>query len=297
MPRVTVIIPTYNYAEVLPYSIGSVLRQTLGDFELLVIGDHCTDHSESVVAAIDDPRIRWINLEKNVGHQSGPNNEGLKQGRGELIAYLGHDDLWLPNHLELLVRTIDGGADLSYGITESVQQDGAAPRFLPLELDFVAGMWIPPTSVVHRREPAIQVGGWRHFCDVPDMDPEADLWLRLHRAGNSVRLTRMLTAVKFAAGRRKGVYATRPTHEQRQWTQRIMTEPNFAAVELAQMLRPAYGGDTSFKASARKFAAETLTRIRKRLRRLGLAARTQTKQTRAEFYAERLKFKGVDPRR
>src|SRR5580698_4528947 len=116
MPRVTVIIPTYNYAEVLPYSIGSVLRQTFTDFELLVIGDHCTDASESVVSAVADERVRWINLKSNVGHQSGPNNEGLNQARGELIAYLGHDDLWLPHHLELLLKTIDSGVDLTYGI-------------------------------------------------------------------------------------------------------------------------------------------------------------------------------------
>jgi len=297
MPRVTIIIPTYNYAEVLPYSIGSAVRQTFTDFELLVIGDHCTDASESVVGAVGDPRVRWINLEKNVGHQSGPNNEGFKQARGEMIAYLGHDDLWLPRHLELMVKTIDAGADLSYGITESVQPAGEAPLFLPEELDYVPGMWIPPTSVVHRREPAIKVGGWRHFCDLKDMDPESDLWLRLHRAGNSIRLTRMLTAVKFSAARRKGVYATRPSHEQAEWTERIKTEPDFVAVELARSLRPIREEYLSFGKLARKFTAETLLRLRRRLWRIGLHAPPQAKQTRAEFYAERLKFKGVDTRR
>ncbi|HEX8171309.1 MAG TPA: glycosyltransferase family 2 protein [Thermoanaerobaculia bacterium] len=60
MPRVTVIMATYNYSNVLPYSIGSVLGQTFADFELLVIGDGCTDDSESVVRGIADPRVRWI---------------------------------------------------------------------------------------------------------------------------------------------------------------------------------------------------------------------------------------------
>jgi len=81
-PCVTVIIPTYNWSRVLPYSIGSVLRQTFADFELLVVGDGCTDDSEQVVTAIPDPRLRWINLPVNDGHQFAPNNEGLLQARG-----------------------------------------------------------------------------------------------------------------------------------------------------------------------------------------------------------------------
>ena len=81
-PLVTVIIPTYNWSAVLPYAINSVLRQTMADFELLVIGDGCTDDSETVVGSIRDPRLRWINLPSNTGHQAGPNNRGLAEARG-----------------------------------------------------------------------------------------------------------------------------------------------------------------------------------------------------------------------
>jgi glycosyltransferase involved in cell wall biosynthesis len=100
LPRVTVIVPTYNWSTVLPYPIGSVLRQSFTDFEVLVVGDGCTDDSEQVVTAVTDPRVRWINLPVNDGHQSAANNEGLRQSRGSIIAYLGHDDLRLPHHLE-----------------------------------------------------------------------------------------------------------------------------------------------------------------------------------------------------
>ena len=55
------VIPTYNWATVLPYSIASALGQTFGDFELLVIGDGCTDESEDVVRGIGDERVQWIN--------------------------------------------------------------------------------------------------------------------------------------------------------------------------------------------------------------------------------------------
>ena len=69
MPRVTVVIPTFNWSTVLPYSIGSVLRQTFADFELLVIGDGCTDDSEAVVRAVGDARVRWLNLPRNTGQE------------------------------------------------------------------------------------------------------------------------------------------------------------------------------------------------------------------------------------
>ena len=123
-PSVTIILPTFNWSAVLPFSIGSALRQTFADFELLVIGDGCTDDSATVVGEIEDERVRWINLATHVGHQSGANREGLRQARGRLVAYLGHDDLWLPHHLECLVQAIESGADLAFGLTAMVRPDG-----------------------------------------------------------------------------------------------------------------------------------------------------------------------------
>jgi glycosyltransferase involved in cell wall biosynthesis len=292
MPRVTVIIPTYNYAEVVPYSIGSVLRQTFSDFELLVIGDHCTDSSESVVKSISDPRVRWINLEKPFGHQAGPNNEGLRQGQGELAAYLGHDDLWLPRHLELAVKAIDEGADLDFALTEMVPVDSRLPTFAPQELEFIPGMWIPPTGVVHRRQPAIDVGGWRHFRDVPDRDPEAELWMRLHAAGQRVHFTRMLTAIKFGAALRKDVYRHKPTHEQAEWTRRIQTEPDFEAVELAKMLITSPEHGMQYKTMVRMLGAETIRRTRLRFQRW--KKRKETKVSQDQVYRDVLKQKGAE---
>ena len=64
-PRVTIVMATYNWSTVLPYSIGSALLQEFADFELLVVGDGCTDDSAEVVASISDPRVRWIGLPVN----------------------------------------------------------------------------------------------------------------------------------------------------------------------------------------------------------------------------------------
>ena len=105
-PLVSVIIPTYNRGNVLRIAIQSVLWQTEQNFELLVMGDGCTDDSESVVNSFGDARIQWHNLPSNSGHQSAPVNAGLALSRGRYIAFLGHDDIWHPDHLRTQLRAI-----------------------------------------------------------------------------------------------------------------------------------------------------------------------------------------------
>lgn len=230
MPRVTVIIATYNWSSVLPYSIGSALHQTFRDFELLVIGDGCTDDSERVVMSIDDPRVRWINLERRAGHQYGPNNEGLRQARGELIAYLGHDDLWLPQHLDLAVRAIDDGADLTHSILLTVDPRNEAKLLLPAR-----NGWKAPTSVVHRKAITDRLGGWRDYREV-SRPPELYLWTQAAAAGFRLRYLQRVTGVKFPASERRDVYRQRPSHQQSQWLERIRNEPDLEAVELARLV-------------------------------------------------------------
>ena len=292
MPRVTVILATYNWSTVLPYSIGSALRQTFNDFELLVIGDGCTDDSADVVARIADPRIRWINLPQNTGHQSGPNNEGLRQAKCELIAYLGHDDLWLSHHLELAVANIDRGHDLTYSIIETIAPGDDWPTFEPSEMEHVQpGQWIPPTGVVHRRELIERVGGWKRFVDV-NVDPEADLWDRMQKAGGRLGYVRRLTAVKFPAVWRKNAYKDRRCDEQAAWWHRIETEPDFEATELAKMLVPFFPDQRDgrrFRQVWREFYADMKARLRRKL----VKWRLVKPPTRQKFLERRRKFKGL----
>lgn len=234
-PRVTVIMATYNWSSVLPYSIGSVVRQTFRDFELLVVGDGCTDDSEKVVTAVSDPRVRWINLPKNSGHQSAANNEGLRQARGSLIAYLGHDDLWLPHHLELLVAAIDAGADVAHSIVLMIDAEGKIMRPPPGLLGYHPGWSLPPTGVMHRRAAIDEVGDWKDYRTL-SVDPELDLWQRMHRAGFVFRCMPRLTAVKFPASGRKDIYKKKSNHEQRHWTERILHEEDLETVELGKLL-------------------------------------------------------------
>jgi glycosyltransferase involved in cell wall biosynthesis len=223
-PRVTIITATYNWSTVLPFSIGSVLDQSFTDFEHLVVGDGCTDDSERVVREINDPRVRWINLLPRWGHQTGPNNEGLRQARGEYIAYLGHDDLWLPHHLQGIVAALDAGADFAYSAIAVVLPDG---KRIPLTM--------APSGVAHRRSLFDVIGPWRDHRELVTA-PDADFFERARDAGAKFAYVPRLSVVKIAAALRRDVYKERPCHEQEYWLNRIRTEPDLEATEMGHMI-------------------------------------------------------------
>ena len=223
MTRATVIIPTYNWAPVLPYSIGSVLDQTLTDFELLVVGDGCTDESEGVVRDIarQDSRVRWINLPENTRSQSKPNNEGNRQARGEFVAYLGHDDLWFPSHLEVLSTLLH---DAQVAISRAVIM---SPQFAPMLSSTNLDEWIPPTSFGHVQSLRSADQLWRTAQEAR-VDPEYRLLSDFREGGARFSFGEVVTAIKFPALHRKDVYRTRPHAEQQRWLRRIRSEPLLA---------------------------------------------------------------------
>src|SRR5438552_2111147 len=147
-PIVSIITATYNWSSVLRYAIQSVLWQTCQDFEHLIIGDACTDDSEAVVASFGDARLRWYNLPENSGSQSIPNNQGIEMARGKYIAYLGHDDVWHPRHLEVLVAAMErSGADIAHTMVEVF----GPPRRIEGAAAWVSGYtpFFPPTCTMH----------------------------------------------------------------------------------------------------------------------------------------------------
>ena len=231
-PRVTVIIPTYNWSTVLPYAINSVLAQTMPDFELIVVGDACTDDSEQVVASIKDPRVRWINLAVNSGHQAGPNNRGLQEARGEFIAYVGHDDLWLGHHLQCTTDTLE---QTGAGVAHSLLMNISPGEEIGMPVLPIAEVGSAPSCTVHRRSVTEKIGGWRDYRTL-DIPPESDLFQRAQAAGFEAVFVPRLTALKFPALTRENVYRDRPNHEQAVWLDRIRSDPDFEPTYLARMI-------------------------------------------------------------
>lgn len=116
-PLISVYVPTYNRAEILiERAIPSVLSQTYPNFELIVVGDHCTDNTEELVSKINDPRVRFYNIPKR-GYRYPPTaenhwlagpvvaaNTALTMVKGKWVARIDDDDIWTADHLESLLQ-------------------------------------------------------------------------------------------------------------------------------------------------------------------------------------------------
>ena len=99
MPDVSVIIPTYNRAELLKRAIQSVLHQTYQDFDIVVIDDASTDDIRGMVESFNDDRIHYIRHGSNRG-PSASRNTGIRATKAKYIAFIDSDDEWLPEKLE-----------------------------------------------------------------------------------------------------------------------------------------------------------------------------------------------------
>ena len=88
---VSVVIPTYDRAELLPRAVRSVLAQTYQNMEIIIVDDGSRDNTQEVVKSFSDPRVRYVRHDTNRG-VSAARNTGIKNSRGEFIGLLDSDD-------------------------------------------------------------------------------------------------------------------------------------------------------------------------------------------------------------
>lgn len=210
-PTVTVIVPTYNRRAMLRHALQSLLAQDFSDFEAWIVGDGCTDGSEEEIAKLGDARLQWINLPVNGGNQWRPNNEGLQRARGRYIAFLGHDDLWLPWHLSTLVFHAEkSGADFLHDLLVNIGPDGVLdtngppPHGTTYERYFC-----PPSSWLHRREVVTKVGLWKNPAELT-WNTDYDYVRRVYLAGLRLEFVPSFGVVKFPALRWRTYSKTAP---------------------------------------------------------------------------------------
>lgn len=141
-PLVTVLMSVHNDARYLPAAVESVLRQSLDDFELLILDDGSTDGSAEYLARLADPRVRVVRNERNLGLTRSL-NRGLDLARGLFLARMDADDVAAPRRLERQVEFLDRHPNV--GVVGSsrvlIDEDGAVVAHAPAAEDDVAIRW------------------------------------------------------------------------------------------------------------------------------------------------------------
>lgn len=121
---VSIIMPSYNTASYIKESIQSVLNQTYTNWELIIVDDCSTDETEEVLAKITDSRIKYLKNEENSGAAIS-RNKALREARGQWIAFLDSDDLWMSDKLEKQINFMkNNGYSFSYTNYEEIDVDG-----------------------------------------------------------------------------------------------------------------------------------------------------------------------------
>lgn len=191
-PRVSVVIPTFNRARMACEAVDSVLAQTLGELEVILVDDGSTDDTAAVIRSRygKEPRLRYVRQEN--GGTARARDHGLGHARGEYLALLDDDDLWLPRHLESQVACLDAHRDVDLVVCDARYEGsektgtifGETSYRLPDSVDAMAkAAWALPGTMLMRTHAARALGFRSEFHHAEDTD---FLW-RFVLAGRNVR--------------------------------------------------------------------------------------------------------------
>lgn len=190
MPLFSVIIPLYNKASYVGKTIESVLGQTLGNYELIIIDNGSTDGSSEIVAGFTDPRIRIIRLEENIG-VSNARNKGVTLSTSPYITFLDADDWWESTFLEEMAGLIERHPNAGiYGTGYYIVKNGKK-RVAPIGVEegfsegeinyckvYAKTLCMPLTSITVAMPRTIfdEMGGFKPYLKLGE---DFDLWIRI----------------------------------------------------------------------------------------------------------------------
>lgn len=122
-PKVSFVVPCYKLAHYLPECVGSILGQTYGDFEVLIMDNCSPDNTPDVAQSFQDPRVRHIRNETNIGHLRNY-NKGIQLSRGAYIWQISADDrICRPDTLKRYVEILDAHPDVGYAFSTAIRID------------------------------------------------------------------------------------------------------------------------------------------------------------------------------
>jgi glycosyltransferase involved in cell wall biosynthesis len=194
MPKISVIISSYNHAKFVRATIDSVLSQSLQDFEVVITDDHSSDATAQEVRAIADSRVLFAELQRNSG-VCVVVNASIQRSTGEYLAMLSSDDLFLPGKLERQAKFLDEHADVGavFGYPIFIDANGGElpdaatfygsvfrvrnrPREKWLRHLFLHGNMLCSSTVLVRRRCFDDIGLFNPaLAQVPDLE----MWVRL----------------------------------------------------------------------------------------------------------------------
>ncbi len=221
-PAFTVVVATFRRGSLIEATLESIARQAWPSFEVLVVSDGPAEPGLAETVDRLDSRFRLVVSPVRAGSQSGPNNLGWSLARGRYVAYLGHDDIWHPDHLRLLADAFDATPGASFAVSGCVY---FGPAGTWDELTWVTGLFdaadetapathfFPPSSVAHRRDLPVDVPRW------PDADRinrpvDGQFMIDAFEHGCRFTPTGVITVFKFASALRHLSYLSGDDEEQ-----------------------------------------------------------------------------------
>lgn len=187
-PKISVIMPTFNYGQYLTKSVSSVIAQTRPDWELLIIDNYSKDETSEILNSFKDSRVRHFRFQ-NQGSIGASRNYGVKQSNGELIAFLDSDDYWYRTKLDEQVKLHeDCGASITFhdlrlfGRRMIGRAKGFSLGSETLQEILLKGNPILTSSAMIQKSAFISAGGFpegQEYVSAEDLG----LWLRLAEQG------------------------------------------------------------------------------------------------------------------
>lgn len=183
---VSVVIPTYNHADFLRQALQSVMDQTYPHWEAIIVDNHSTDHTDEVLRAFPDPRIRVIRIHNN-GVIAASRNRGIAEANGKYVAFLDSDDVWHPEKLTHTIKAFQADVGLvshglrCFGARTGEMYPGPSTRATADGLiDF--GCCMTPSATVVLKTHLDAVGC---FSESPKIATSEDyhLWIKLAKIG------------------------------------------------------------------------------------------------------------------
>lgn len=184
LPLVSVIVTTFNRASLLSQTLASILAQTFGDFELIVVDNMSTDETSNYVNGLDDERVRYFK-NPNYGVIAVNRNYGVMQAKGEYVAFCDDDDLWMVDKLSKQIELLNENSNvvLTYSHAESFLGEKIISKRMNRRtvhqnhfFQLLRGNFIPNSSVLIRRDVFNALGGLNESTSIRE---DYDMWLRI----------------------------------------------------------------------------------------------------------------------